>query len=179
MLKQKNTTIPALATILAALILVLCFFMPYGVAKGDFKSECKENSNEELYEDFSMTAGDIVNVSEYEYLRIYIHENSLGDADAENTVRIVLLSIIAVTSLLVLVFALFKKGIGAIIMSILNLLAAFAFKFDLKDCGIVPSDSYSYGIAPFLSIILAIGIIVAAVWLKICIKKAKTETVTE
>jgi len=72
-----------------------------------------------------------------------------------------------------LITSLCKKPIGIIIF---DLLALGAFKitcFDFEDRGVVPSNSYDWGIVSWLAYVIGVVIFAGAVWLFIEKRKAK------
>lgn len=158
--------LPGIAALIGSLILVAAFFMPLATATGEYREYLEQYADEINTRELNMTNEDAIDVSIYEFGRIYrmLHMKLMP----EMTV------VTMIFSCMTLLLALFRKPIGILIFNGLSFVAYRLVQWDLELRGMLPGKSYDYGTARWWYIIGAVVGCVSAVWLlvvKIRIKK--------
>ena len=120
----------------------------------------------------------MVGLSLLTFLRIYIaglqSGKLLGGMYLEAVICITLMVVIAVSSLLILLFGVLKKPIAAIVFSVLAVVAFYALRWDFDDRGVLPSSQYGYGIAEYIYPISFVVVVAGAIWFMVSRHIAKT-----
>lgn len=157
--------IPFLITLIGSVLLLVMILLPYASAKDDYKEYLQSSPNDYYVSEIKMTNASAVNISMLEYGRIYMETARQGVYRDVSILCIALISLFAFFSLLTLIMALLKKPIGIIIFDILVLAIFWLIHFDYADRGVLPSSSYGWGIANYLTYIIGIAVAIGAVWL--------------
>ena len=158
-IEQKNKKIliiPFLITLIFSIVMIICLFLPYTTATASFSKSLNSYSDTVIYEELDMKAKDVVNVSLFEYAKIYTNfgEEFLGNESFANFYT-ALIGVIGALSLLTLIFSIFKKAIPTIVFVILSI-------------GI-------FGFGCYLFYIASIIVLIGAVWLLIYKMKNKKQ----
>lgn len=179
---NEKLLLPFIVTFVAALIMVSCVFLPYATATEERAERIDKYPDEIVFEDMDLTAKDLENVSMVEYAHIYLtmseqfwHDSAAGIFYAA------LVGLIGGFSLIAALFALGRKPIPVILFT------GFAYgifamqNWDYTDRGVIPSDSYDWGLGHTIFPIAAIIVVVGAIWMlvkKIIVKrKLKAQTI--
>lgn len=169
-MKENKTLLPYLALLLAAVLLVLCFLLPYAKATEENREWLEEIGDKVVYEEINMDGNDMVKMSLLEYARVYRMFARDNIDKTGSMTRLVLIIVLAVFCLLTLLFAALKKPIAAIVFAAIDLLPAFLLSEEFSSAGIVPSSKYACGISHALFYLLPLIVIAAAIWLLIARK---------
>ena len=166
-------TITSVATIVAALLLVVAFFLPYASGTQEFREGLSSMSANPYSETLGMSNEDLADISLFEYVRIYGASGELGMGDAFAAVYVPLTVAPAVLSVLTLLFAVLRKPIPSIIFSVLTVALTFLLNWDFEDRGVIPSSNYDWGIARWVYLVAGIAVIACAAWQIVLRKQAR------
>lgn len=176
LLSEKGKRITGLVLIIISIIMVASFIMPYLSAKGDYKKYLKDYATEMNTEEIEMTNADAVNVSLYEFFRIYQYGWSHGQQKEVSALYTIMIGIVVVLSILILISALCRKPIAVIIFDIFQILVFRILASEFKILGLVKNGRYVFGVGYYiyyLSFIVAIVLAVVLLIIKINEKKLK------
>ncbi len=162
-IKGKQFLIPFVAVLIGTQMLVITLFMPFASATGDFKERLQEHSDEMYEEELDMTCGDVVNISLFEFGKIYYAAADAGVAESVSLSCVVIISAFAVMVVLTLLFAVFKKAMPIIIFDLLAFGVFSLIKWDFEDRGVLPSSNYDWGIARYIFYVGSVIAIVGAI----------------
>ena len=177
--KNKKMMYPFLVTVVAAISMLMMVFLPYASANSEYKELLIKDSDAMCVQEIGMTNSEAINISLFEFLKIY-SETAKQDIQKEASIAcIVIIVIFTVCALLTVFLSLMKKPIGIIVSDILALIAFKIIHFDFEDRGAIPSSSYNWGITNYLTYIIGIIIIIGAVWMFIEKKRKKKLTENE
>lgn len=171
--KTKLMRYPMLITIIGSVLMLLMLLLPFASATDDYSERLMKYEDEMYVEEIEMTNAEAVDISLFEFLKIYVEAANQGMHKEISIACIVIISIFAGMSVFMLITSLCKKPIGIIIF---DLLALGAFKitcFDFEDRGVIPSSSYDWGIVSWLVYVIGVIVFAGAVWLFIEKRKAK------
>lgn len=157
-------TIASVATMVAALLLVVAFFLPYAAGTQEFREGLSSMSANPYSETLGMSNEDLADISLFEYVRIYGASGELGMGDAFAAVYVPLTVAPAVLGVLTLLFVALRKPIPSIIFSVLTVALTFLLNWDFEDRGVIPSSNYDWGIARWVYLVAGIAVIACAVW---------------
>ena len=181
---KKQTMLPFIIAMIGALVMVACVFLPYSTATEERAEWIDKYSDTVVLEEMDLTAADMKNVSMAKYAQIYFtmseeywHDSTVG------IFYIVLVAFIGGGALVAVLFALGRKPIGSILFGAASYGVFHMLNWDFTDRGVIPSDSYEWGIAHTIFPIAAVILIVGAAWMfvkKILVKKKlKAEAITQ
>lgn len=170
---SERIKIPFLITLIGSVLLLVMILLPYASAKDDYKEYLKSEPKNYYVSEIKMTNASAVNISMLEYCRIYAETARQGIYKEVSIICIVLISLFTFLSLLTLLMSLLKKAIGIIIFDLLALAIFWLIHFDYADRGVLPTNSYGWGIANYLTYIAGIAIAMGAVWLFVEKRKFK------
>ena len=156
--------IASVATIVAALLLVVAFFLPYASGTQEFREGLSSMSANPYSETLGMSNDDIVDLSLAEHVRIYSAAGELGMPEEFAAVYVPLMVAPAVLGVLTLLFAALRKPIPSIIFSVLTLALTFLLNWDFEDRGVIPGSNYDWGIARWVYLVAGIAVIACSVW---------------
>lgn len=165
--EKAKTFSPFLITLIGAVLLLVMLVLPYASAADEHKEFLTDHADSFYVEEIGMTNAEAVNISLVEYIRIYAEAVNQGLQKEASIACIVIISIFIGLSGITLLLALCRKPIGMIVSDLLALAAFGIIHFDFKDRGILPSHSYDWGIANYLTYVIGIVIAAGAVWLLI------------
>lgn len=177
-MKRKSVTfIPFIVSLVGALILVAAFFLPTFSSTAE-RRESLEDFADEIDYDFEaagMTYRDTMDISLFEFLKVYMAE-AKEDGGDEATVVVAVFAAIEILALLVLLFAALKKAIPLLIFNCLTfgVFRLLIFGFEMDDN--IARFGYNWGISYYLYHIAPAIIVVGSIWLlvaKIIEKKQK------
>ncbi|MGN0395718.1 MAG: hypothetical protein ACI4EF_10160 [Coprococcus sp.] len=164
---------PVLVTIMGAVLMLLMLFLPYASATEDYEERLKKNKDEIYLEEIGMTNADVVNMSLFEFEKIYVEAASQGIYKEISITCIVIISIFTGCAVLTLLMALIKKPIGIIFLDLLTMGAFKVICYDFEYRGVIPSSKFNWGIVHYLVYGIGVIIFAGAIWLFIEKRKAK------
>ena len=171
--ESNSVKIPFLITLIGAILLLAMILLPYASAKDDYKEYLKSAPNDYYVSEIKMTNAAAVSISMLEYGRIYAETVRQGVYREVSIICIVLIVLFAFFSLLTLLMSLLKKAIGIIIFDFLALGIFWLMHFDYTDRGVLPTNTYGWGMANYLTYIVGIAVAIGAVWLFVEKRKIK------
>lgn len=177
--KTKAMLYPFLITLIGSVLLLVMLLLPYASAKDDYKEYLIENAYDLYIEEIEMTNAEAVNISLVEFTKIYAEAANQGIHKEVSIVCIVVIVIFAGFAGITLLLSLCKRPIGIIIFDLLAMGVFRMIHFDFEDRGIIPSDSFDWGIVNYLTYIVGAVILGGAIWLFIEKRKAKKIAETE
>ena len=164
---EKNkqlSTIAAVATIVAAVLLVAAFFLPYAAGTQEFRDGLSSMSLNPYSETLGMSNQDLVDISLFEYVRIYSSSGELGMREAFSMLYTVLTAAAGVLGVLTLLFALLRKPIPVVVFSVLTVALSLLLNWDFEDRGVIPSPSYDWGVARWVYLAAGTAAVALAIW---------------
>lgn len=175
---KQQTWLPAIIALIGALLMIVSVFLPYSTAIGERREWLDKHPDVVVIEEMDLTAADMKNISMAQYAHMYnIMSEVYWHDPAVGVFYIVLVALVGGGALIAALFIWKRKPVGAIIFGALSYGAFSVMNFDFTDRGVIPSDTYDWGIAhtilPIAAMILALG----AAWMivkKIQIKKQLT-----
>ncbi|WP_294439708.1 hypothetical protein [uncultured Slackia sp.] len=170
----RRPVLPATIAIVAAVILVASFFLPYASAVEEYRESLEAVPDAWLDESLGMTASDIVDLSLFEYANAYASMASNGWGDSWMIIAGLIASV-GVFAVLTLLFALLRKATPTALFAALTLAVSQIVSWDFAERGVMPSNSYEPGLSTMLLIVASVIAIAAAIWLFIAKFKAKRE----
>lgn len=144
---KNKLLIPFVVTLVGALMLLATLFLPFASATEDYRERLQKHPDSMYAEEISMTNEDAVNISLFEFGRMYAAAADMGISKGIAIVCLVLLSVFAILVILTALFSALKKPIAAIIFNLLSFGTFLAIKWDFADRGVLPSSRYDWGIA--------------------------------
>lgn len=166
-------TIASVATIVAALLLVAAFFLPYASGTQEFREGLSSMSANPYSETLGMSNEDLADISLFEYVRVYSASGELGMGDAFAAVYVPLMVAPAALGVLTLLFAALRKPIPSVVFSLLTVALTFLLNWDFEDRGVIPSSNYDWGIARWVYLVAGIAVIACAVWQVVLRKQSR------
>ena len=164
---EKNVEtkrVAVIATIIAAALLVVAFFLPYAAGTQEFRDGLDLMSANPYSETLGMSNEDLSDISLFEYAQIYGSSSDLGMGETFAMVYVPLTAAPAVLGALTLLFALLRKRIPAIVFSAFTVAMTLLLSWDFEDRGVIPSDSYDWGVAKWVYLLAGIVVVACAVW---------------
>lgn len=171
--KTKLMRYPVIITIIGALLMLLMLLLPYASATEDYEERLMKYEDEMYVEEIGMKNADAVDISLFEFGRMYAEAARQGLHKEMSIVGIVIISIFAGCALLTLLMTLIRKPIGIIIFDLLTMGAFKIICFDFEDRGVIPSTSFDWGIVCYLVYVIGVIIFASAIWLFVEKRKAK------
>lgn len=167
--------IPMILALIGTALVLLSLFLPYAAATDSFAERIERNPDTPMYGE--ITADDLMNISMVEYTSLYCEFGDEIFRDSGQAILyIVLVALIGVFALLIMLFSFKNKPIVAIILNILTLGIFYIHNLDYNQRGVIPSNSYDWGIGYYLLYIAIILTFIGAIWMlisKISEKKRK------
>ncbi|MBP3620137.1 MAG: hypothetical protein J6J16_00070 [Lachnospiraceae bacterium] len=162
-----------IVSLICGVLMVVAFLMPFTSATKDYKDDIDRYEDTVADEELNLTYGDMKHLTLVEYARIYFVHRDMFRDEAEGIVYLVVISAIALFTLLTVINVLRKKPIGAIVFDIIAFAGISLMRWDFLDRGIVPSSSYNWGIGIYLYYIAMVALFVSCIWLGKEKKKSK------
>lgn len=174
--------LPFYVTLAAAVIVVAAFFLPLATANTEY-AEYLKNRMQALNEmDAEITTEDTINVSMFDFAKMYWTVYSAIDKTMATVVAAVI-GITGILSLLTLLFAIFRKPIAVMVFNALTFGAYYLMTWDFKDRKVLPNRHYDWGLAYYLYYIGIAAVFAGAIWLLIVKiknrKQKKVDAITE
>lgn len=153
--------------IIAALALLIAFFLPWASATALFREAAGTSPDEVLYEQTGTTVSDAVELSLFDFAQLYAAESS------ELIIDSVIMCAMLIASIIVLILASRDKPIGAAIIALLTFAGSRLLVWDFEARGVIPSTYYDWGFAPTIYIVATVLLLAAAIWRAALKRKAK------
>lgn len=175
-MKNIKKMIPFIATLIGAVLMAAAIFMPYSKAIGNHAERIEDDPDAVVYEDPDITAGELLNVSMFEYAKLYL---TVGEDMWDNSFPVILytslVALIGLFALLAVLFTLLKKPVRVIVFDILAFIVFVIQNWDYSDRGVVPSRKYDWGAGYYVFFVAAAVVFIGAILMKISQSKAKKE----
>ncbi|MBE6651084.1 MAG: hypothetical protein E7613_07205 [Ruminococcaceae bacterium] len=162
---KKALLIPFIVALIGSLLLILVTFLPFASANEEHKDYLEEYSGNMYVQEIDMTNEDAVDISLYEYGRIYAAATDIEMVSDIAITCLVIICIYGLFSVLVVLFSLLKKAIPIIVFDVLALADFLLIKWDFSDRGILPNFNYNWGVAQIICYIAFAITMVGAIWL--------------
>ena len=173
--KSKKFLYPFVAMLIGSLMLIVTLFMPFASATEDYKERLVEYSDSMYVEELDMTNEEAINISLFEFARIYSAAAEMGMSKSVSIACIVIIAVFGAFALLTLLFSAIKKPIPAIIFNLLAFAVFRITKWDFEDRGVIPNSNYDWGMAQYICYIGIIVVVVGAVALLVAKIKDKKQ----
>lgn len=170
---EQLKLIAGVATMVAALLLVVAFFLPYAAGVDEYRETLGAMSANPYSETLGMSNEDLADISLFEYARIYSASGELGMPEEFALVYVPLTVAPAVLGVLTLLFAVLRKPIPTSVFAVLTVALTFLLNWDFEDRGIIPSDTYDWGIARWVYLATGVVVIACAIWQIVLRKQEK------
>lgn len=157
--KDKNFLYPFLVMLIGSIMLAATLFVPFASATEDYKEYLEEYSDLMYTEELNMTNGEAINISLFEFARIYSVAAEMEISKSISIACVVMIAVFGVFALLTLLFSVLKKPIPAIIFNLLTFAVFRITKWDFNARGVIPSPRYDWGIAEYFCYI-GVGVLV-------------------
>ena len=171
---QRNTGIlmPFIIMVICTGVLVVAFFLPFVSASREYEAGLDYNPRE--------TYGETPSISLYECARTYVvlivsaYEEGYSVIWTIGIICVTVIALIAIFSLLNLLFAILKKPIPVLVFNILNFGVFKVLCRGLGDSGIIQNDDYTWGIAYYVYYVGALILLITSIWAIIVKGKRKS-----
>lgn len=149
-------TIATVLTIVFAALLVAAFFLPYASAVEEYRAVLGQLSENP----FGVANEELADTSLLEYVRIYLN----AAPEAFVAVYVPLTIAPAVLGALTLLFSSLRKPVPAIVFSVVTLGVTSLLSWDFEDRGVLPSDTYDWGVARWVYLAAGVAVIACSIW---------------
>lgn len=154
-------------------------FLPYERSIGEYREKLQKYPDIINIQEVNFKNSDVVDISIMENFKVYqyaLKNNNSNDwIYGESLINIILTITLIVSTILVLIFAIFNKRVLTIIFDVILAISSLAMNYDIVSRGVIPSSKYTYGIAYYLYIIIAVIILICSIILIIKRKRLRTE----
>ena len=174
--RNKNPMlIPFVIALIGSLLLIATLFLPFSSATEEYREHLQKYSEEMYAEEINMTNGDAVNLSLFEFGRMYAAAADLGMFKSIAVACLVIIAAFALFVILTALFAVLKKPVAALIFNLLSFGVFRLIKWDFEDRGVLPSSSYDWGFAEFACYIGIAIVVVGTILLLVAKLKSKRQ----
>ena len=164
-----------IAMLIGSAILLLTLFMPFASATDEYKEALEKFSDSMYIEELNMTNKEAINISLFEFIRIYSSETG---KEISNDLSIVYVVVIAAFAVFALLFSILRKSIPVIVFNILTFAVLRLIIWDFEDRGVISNSRYDWGIAQYIGYIGIAIVMVGAVALLVVKKKDRRKQKT-
>ena len=167
-------TWPRRIAVVAALIAIVAFFLPYISATDDYRERMQYFADDKLIDGVDITVGEMMDLSLFKYARVYQQGgDALLHSSGSGMIYTVLYSAVPVFAVLILLAALRKRPILTLLCDLLMGGTIWIINWDFADRGIMPDSDRLWAIAYYLYYPLAAIIAICTIWM--FIEKRKTK----
>lgn len=171
---NNKLSLPRRIVMIAALIAIITFFLPYISATEEYRGYMATRAGEKPFDGVEITVGDMMDMSLFEYARTYYQGGeAIFHSSGSGMFYGVLISAIAGFALLTLLAAWRKRPILTLICDLLMGGAFYLVNWDFVDRGIMPDSDRLWAIAYHLYYPLAAVIAVCAIWMFVVKRRMK------
>lgn len=160
-----------LVMIVAAVGLVMAFFLPWASAGEGFRDAAASFPDVMFYEPAGVTVADATDLSLLEYAGVYA---AMGENTAWLIYAVIMYAILIVSAITVLLAAL-GKPIGATLVGALAFAGSRLLVWDFGDRGALPSSTHGWGIAPTIYVAAFMVLVAASVWMLLLKRGARQQ----
>ncbi|MCI7627065.1 MAG: hypothetical protein MSS63_01785 [Blautia glucerasea] len=172
-MNKKKLVLPSIITLLAALIGIASFFLPYVSSTKEYKERINAVGDMKVEDDIDLTVSDLSDISLFKYTKVlYDYGDKIVSSDTK-TFYIIFYISIGVVSLLVALCALGKRPILTLLLDIIWGVLIYLLNFDFIDRHIVPTDRSIWGIAHYIYYPVIAIVFVGAIWMFIAKHRIK------
>lgn len=165
-LMQNKLLIPFVIALVGTVFMFITIFLPYATAKNEYAEKMNTYPDEIVYEELNITSKDMINISMVEYAKIYSKlSEQIWGTTAYGIFYVALVALIGGFSLLSVLFTVLKKPIAVVIFSLLSFGVFSMQNFDYSDRGVIPSNTYGWGVAYYIFYIAFAMALIGAVWM--------------
>ena len=147
-------------------------------ATDEYKEALEKFSDSMYIEELNMTNEEAINISLFEFIRIYSSETGKEISNDLSIVYVVVIAAFAVFALLTLLFSILRKSIPVIVFNILTFAVLRLIIWDFEDRGVISNSRYDWGIAQYIGYIGIAIVMVGAVALLVVKMKDKKQQKT-
>ena len=140
--KMDKRLISCIIALIGSIMLIATLFLPFASATEKYREQLEKFPDTMYAEEIGMTNKDAVNISLFEFGKIYSSTAAAQNAQAVSITCVVMISAFAIFALLSAIFSLLKKPIAIMIFNLL-------LKWDFNDRGVLPSSRYDCGMAQY------------------------------
>ena len=151
---KKKLTDSSVICIVAAVLMLVAIFLPYAVARADFRAMIQQLPQSELES--------MLQVSMVKFVKIY---TSIAEGVSVAKFCGTLVGIMAVAAVAGGVLAFLKKPAPLLFCNVLAFAAFYLHNGNYTNRGVVPSWEYRYGIGYYLFFVAAIVSVAGAIWM--------------
>ena len=171
---NNRLNLPRRIAMVVAFAAIVTFFLPYISATGGYREYMSSQADEKPIEGASITLGDMMDMSLFEYARTYYQgSEALFRSSADGVIYCVLISAIAGFALLTLLAAWRKRPILTLICDLMMGGAFYLVNWDFVNRGIMPDSGRVWAIAHYLYYPFVAMIAICAVWMLIVRRRMK------
>ena len=170
---MNKALISRIVAIVVSAVLVIAFFLPLISATEDYREYLDELSGKP-FESIDLSFDEMKDMSLFTYAKVYFQcGDEFFGSSGIGTIYGILISAVALFSLLTLLGAAINKPVVSIIFDILTVGAYYAVIWDFMSRKIMPSTNSAWGIAYNLYYPCAALILIAAILMIVWRKKRK------
>ena len=172
---QRASVAPKIIMAVAALAMIVAFFLPFVSATGDYRERLlSDPEHVQSLGDMSMTNADLADMSLCEYARSYFGAGGFGMSEEYAIIYGVLCGMPVVLTVLSLVLSLARKPVGNVITVVLLAAIVYLIVWDFGDRRIVyDGGRMAFGYAQYVYYAAAGISVVASVWLFVVKQRLK------
>lgn len=172
---NRKLTIPQVVAMIAAIMALIAFFLPYISATAGYRSYMADQAEEKPFEGIDITVSEIMDMSLFKYVRVYFQGGELFfSSSGMGTLYGVIVSLTAGFAFFSSLAAWRGRPILTLVCSLLMSGAVYLVNWDFVDRGIMPDYNRVWAIAYHLYYPLAAVIAVCAIWMLIARRQTKT-----
>lgn len=147
--KMDKRLISCIIALIGSIMLIATLFLPFASATEKYREQLEKFPDTMYAEEIGMTNKDAVNISLFEFGKIYSSTAAAQNAQAVSITCVVMISAFAIFALLSAIFSLLKKPVAIMIFNVLSLATFLLLKWDFNDRGVLPSSRYDCGMAQY------------------------------
>jgi hypothetical protein len=176
--RKNRILVPFTIALLASLITVTAFFLPYISSTEDYAKYLASRADEHPFDTVNITLGDMKDLSLFEYTKIYfLGGQEIMQSEFAGIFYGALISSIGILSLLVLLGVIKKKPIMTFFFTALMAGVCYNLNWDFVDRGIMPGSNSLWGVSYYLFYICAAVIALSAIWMFVAKRRMKKEMI--
>ena len=173
-MKKNYITLPRIIAVLAALVAVASFFLPYISATEEYSEYIAAHADEKIYSSVDVTVGDLENMSLFTYAKVYMQGGEeIFRSAAGGYFTGGIYAAVGVFAVLTALAALGKKPILTFFMNAIMGIAFYMVNWDITDRNIMPDSNRLWGLSYHLYYPLVAVIAIAAIWMFVAKRKMK------
>ena len=156
MKKTEKRKVLLLIASLGLILMLITVFLPYTTATKEHATLLKMYSKEYSIPKLNIDGKDLINISMFEYAKIYIGVKDMFKDYAQGIMYFTLVILIALFSLMALVSIRKKKLKRTVVFTVLSLITFLIQSWDYKDRGVVTNLTYKWGLGYYIFIVASV-----------------------